>query len=104
MGRAPRRDIIRDMDQVLQNVADLRTSERAAVEAIIGHALRDDQQLYIVALDAAVEPTAAVRREAWDELEEIIAEARENVAQSGVSPDELERSIDQACSDVRYGK
>ena len=92
------------MERVLHNVVDLPASGRSAVEAIIGHALRDDQQLYIVALDAAVDPTEAVRGETWNELEGIIAEARENVRQAGLSPAELERNVDQACNEVRYGK
>jgi hypothetical protein len=92
------------MDKLLRNVGDLPTPERSAVEAIIGHTLRDDQQLYIVALDAAIEPTEATRREAWSELEEIIAESHQNVRQSGVSQEELERTIDETCDEVRYGK
>lgn len=92
------------MDKLLHNVGDLPSSERSAVETIIGHELRDDQQLYIVALDAVVEPTEATRREAWSELEEIIAESHHNVRQSGVSQEELERTIDETCDEVRYGK
>jgi hypothetical protein len=92
------------MDKLLHNVGDLPFPERSAVEAIIGHSLRDDQQLYIVALDAAVEPAEPTRREAWNEIEEIIAESHQNVRQSGVSQEELERTIDQACDEVRYGK
>jgi hypothetical protein len=92
------------MDKVLHNVGDLPSPERSAVEAIIGHTLRDDQQLYIVALDAAVEPTEATRRVAWSELEEIIAESHQNVRQSGVSQAELERTIDETCDEVRHGK
>ena len=93
-----------DVDKLLYNVGDLPSHERSAVEAIIGHALRDDQQLYIVALDAAVEPSVAVRRQAWNELEEIIAEAHRNVRDSGATSEELERTIDEACDEVRYGK
>ncbi len=92
------------MDGAFHNVGDLPLSERSAVEAIIGRALRDDQQLYIVALDAAVEPAQAVRDEAWSELEEIIAEAHHNVRQSGVSQEAIEQTIDDACDEVRYGK
>ena len=92
------------MDKLLHNVGDLPSHERSAVEAIIGHSLRDDQQLYIVALDAGVEPSVAVRRQAWNELEEIIAEAHQNVRDSGVSPQELDRTIDETCDEVRYGK
>jgi hypothetical protein len=92
------------MHKLLHNVGDLPSPERSAVEAIIGHALRDDQLLYIVALDAAVEPTAAIRRQAWNELEELIAKAHDNVRDSGVTPEELERTVDEACDEVRYGK
>jgi hypothetical protein len=92
------------MDKLLHSVGDLPSPERSAVEAIIGHALRDDQQLYIVALDAAVEPAEATRQQAWDELDEIIAEAHSNVRRSGVSQAELEQTIDETCDEVRYGK
>jgi hypothetical protein len=91
------------MDKLLHNVGDLPSSERFAVESIIGHALRDDQQLYIVALDAASQPAAEVRQQAWHELEKIIAEAHNDVRTSGVTPEELEQTIDEACNEVRYG-
>ncbi len=92
------------MDKLLHNVGDLPSPERSAVEAILGHALRDDQQLYIIALDAAVEPSADIRRQAWYDLEQIIAEAHDNVRDAGVSAEELEQTIDEACDVVRYGK
>jgi hypothetical protein len=92
-----------DMDKLLHNVGDLPSPERFAVESIIGHALRDDQQLYIVALDAAAQLAAEVRRHAWSELEEIIAEAHSNVCTSGVAPQQLEQTIDEACNEVRDG-
>ena len=92
------------MEKLLHNVGELPSSERSAVEAILGQTLRDDQQLYIVALDGAVEPSADVRRQAWHDLEQIIAEAQDNVRDSGASPDELERTIAEACDEVRYGK
>jgi hypothetical protein len=92
------------MDKLLHNVGDLTSPQRSGVESILGHALRDDQQLFIVAFDRATEPTASSRRQAWSELQEVIQEAHQNVRNSGVSSDELERTIDQACDDVRYGK
>lgn len=91
------------MDKLLQNVGDLPTPARSAVEALMGHALRDDQQLYIVALDAAEAPAAADRQAAWSELEAIIADAHGQVRQSGLSPAELEQTVDEACRQTRYG-
>ena len=92
------------MDKLVHNVGDLPSLERSAVEAIIGHPLRDDQRLFIVALDATAEPASEVRHEAWNELEVIIAEAGQNVRDSGSSQAELDRTIDEACDEVRYGK
>jgi hypothetical protein len=91
------------MNRLLHNVGELPAAERSAIEAIIGHTLRDDQQLYIVALDAASQPAAEVRQQAWHELEKIIAEAHNNVRTSGVTPEEFEQTIDEACKEVRYG-
>ena len=91
------------MDKTLHNVADLPAATRSAVEALVGHPLRDSQKLYILALER-IEPPADQRQQAWDELTEILNESHENVRKSGVSPDEVERLIDEACAEVRYGK
>jgi hypothetical protein len=92
------------MDKLLQNAGDLPASARSAVESLMGHALRDDQPVYIVALDAAKEPPAQQRREALNDLQEIMDEMHANVRKTGISADEVERTIDQACDEVRYGK
>ncbi len=92
-----------DMDKLLHNVGDLSNPDRSAVENIMGHPLRDDQQLYIVVLDSAAEPAATERMSAWDDLQAIIADAKGNVRQSAESSEEIDRLIDEACSDVRYG-
>ena len=91
------------MDKTLHHVADLPGATRLAVEALIGHPLRDDQHLYIRAIDPA-EVTAEENDQAWDELADIINAARENVRKSGVPTDEIERLVDAACEEVRYGK
>ena len=92
------------MDKLFHNVGDLSNPDRSAVENLMGHPLRDDQQLYIVALDAVAEPVAAERQSAWDDLQAIIADAKDNVGQSPESADNIERVIDEACNDVRYGR
>jgi len=69
----------------------------------MGHPLRDDQQLYIVALEAADEPLATERQTAWKELQAIIADAHDAARQSGATAEEIELMIDEACDDVRYG-
>lgn len=91
------------MDKTLHNVADLPAATRSAVESLVGHPLRDSQQLYILALER-VEPSVDQREQAWEELTEILNEAHDHVRRSGVAPDEVERLIDEACAEVRYGK
>jgi len=92
------------MDKLLQNAGDLPASARSAVESLMGHALRDDQPVYIVALDTMAEPPVEQRRQAWADLQEIMAEMQDVVQQSGITPEELERVIDEECDQVRYGK
>lgn len=91
------------MEKSVHNVGELSAPARSAVEGLVGHPLRDDQQLFIVAIDAACTPTAE-RQGAWRDLQSILAESHENVRQSGVANDELDRAIDKACYEVRYGK
>lgn len=92
------------MDKLLHNVGKLPGSARSVVENLVGHALQDDQNLYIVALDAAKEPSAAERQAAWNELESIITEAKDNVRHTSEPAESIDQIIDEACNDVRYGK
>ena len=91
------------MEKALHNIADLPVETRSAIEALIGHPLRDNQHLYIRAIDPA-DVSSAGPDQAWDELTEIISAAHANVRQSGVPADEVERLIDAACEEVRFGK
>jgi hypothetical protein len=91
------------MEKLLHNVNELPASARSTVENLVGHPLRDDQQLYIVALDASVEPVREQRRAAWDELKSMLDVMHENARQSGRAPEEIDRLVDEACESVRYG-
>lgn len=92
------------MDKLLHNVGKLPGPTRSAVENLVGHALQDDQNLYIVALNATKEPSITERQAAWSELEAIIAEAKDNVRQTAEPAESLDQVIDEACNDARYGK
>ena len=91
------------MDNLLHNVNDLPTATRSVVETLVGHPLRDDQRLYIVAFDPVEERSTEVRRAAWDELQKIMEVMKNNARDSGRSADEIDRLIDEACESVRYG-
>jgi hypothetical protein len=91
------------MEKLLHNVSELPAPTRSAVEGLMGHPLRDSQQLYIVAIDEPLEPTLETRREAWIELQGMMAEMREAAGRSGLASDKIERIIDESCEEVRYG-
>ena len=85
------------MEQLLHNVNELPATARSTVEMLIGHALRDDQRLYIVALDSVEQRSIEDRRVAWEELRKIIEVMQNNARGSGKSADEIDRLIDEAC-------
>ena len=91
------------MEKHWHNVSDLSPPARSVVEELMGQPLRDDQRVCIVAFDAASEFSAEDRRQAWNELAEIMAETHAHVRESGASAAELEREIDDACEEVRNG-
>jgi len=78
------------MATVCHTVGELAMAERAAIESLLGYTLRDDQQIYLVAVDATAEPAAAKRREARAELETIIAETQGNIRRVGPMAAEVE--------------
>jgi hypothetical protein len=92
------------MEQLLHNVDQLSSATRSAVEALIGHPLRDDQQLYIAAIKKTADPSVEERRHAWDELQKIIADLHSTTRRSGAPAEQVERTIDEECETVRYGK
>jgi hypothetical protein len=92
------------MERSLHNVSDLPAADRSAVEAIVGHALRSDDVLYIATLRVEGEPAAAERNAAWDEVESIIAGTNRHAAQSGLTSDQIDALIDSESAAVRYGR
>ena len=92
-----------NVEASLHNVADMPASARAAVEGLVGHALDDDQQVYVLALDRAWEPPVEQRRDAWDDLQGIIDDMHQSARATGIPVDQAEQIIDEACENVRYG-
>ncbi len=92
------------MDKSFHNVSDLPEASRSAVEAIVGHPLQSDDVLYVAAFRVETKPTAAEHNAAWDELMSIIAEMHRHVVTAGLSPEQIDASIDSECEAVRYGR
>lgn len=78
------------METVVHNIRDLKGNKRSAAEQLVGHALRENQQLVIqvVTLDLGSTPTGAVAGEGklpeWCNVYEGLTDAE---------VDEIEKSI-----------
>lgn len=47
------------METIIRQVRDLETTERSAIEQLVGHALRENQQLVIQVLNVELPPEKA---------------------------------------------
>ena len=88
------------MEGSLYNVADIPNAARSAIEGLVGHALANDDVLYIAALGSSVAP-AAERDAAWDEVESIIVQTQRSAAGSGLTTDQIDALLDAECDAVR---
>ncbi len=91
------------MDTSVHNVAELSAATRVVVESLIGHPLADDQKVIIAALSPTEQTASEKRQAAWRELQPLLDTMGENARQSGLSSEEIDRLIDEACESVRYG-
>lgn len=91
------------MDNHLHQVAGLSNLTRSALEELLGRSLTNDEQVYIVALNPAIEKPTEVRREAWQRLETFLGAVRAQGEHVDTSALDVEKLIDDTCEQVRYG-
>lgn len=70
----------------------------------MGQPLRNDEVVYIATLGVEREPIDAEQQAAWSELETLIVEMQQSAAQSGLSPAQIDKIIDDESAAVRYGR
>ena len=83
-----------NMQGSIHPVADLGESARSAMESLVGHPLGNDEFVYVASLGVQADVTPAERHAAWDEVEAVISQMRQNVASSGRSSDQIDALID----------
>jgi hypothetical protein len=87
----------------MQNLSIHRTSElsllaRQAVEALLGRALADDEEVGVWASRAHPAPRGERRNAAWDQLQGHL----DSIASKVVPGDDPERLADEAAAEVRH--
>jgi hypothetical protein len=92
------------MESVTRNVDKIESNERRVYEAVLGHALRDNQQVILRVIELRKEPDESVRRKASEEFHELCREGTENRQRQGISVEEADEALDEAMRAVRIRK
>ena len=92
------------MESVTRNVDEIESNERRVYEAVLGHALRDNQQVILRVIELQKEPDESVRRKARQEFLAICREGTENRQRQELSIEEADEALDEAIRAVRSRK
>ena len=92
------------MESIIRNVGEINTDERRVYESLLGHTLRDNQQVIIRVLSPGVEPDQQMRHEAIADLKELSKEGSMHRESLGVSIEEADAITEEAIRHVRSHK
>ena len=71
---------------------------------MLGHTLRENQQVILRVIELKKESDESVRREAREEFHEICREGTENRERQGISAEEADKALEEAIWAVRSRK
>jgi hypothetical protein len=92
------------MESVTRDVANIESNERRVYEAVLGHALHENQQVILRVIELKTEKDESVRRSARESFHELCREGTENRQRQGISVDEADQAVEQAIRAVRSRK
>jgi hypothetical protein len=85
----------------VQSVKDLQDSGKRWLESVLGHHLRDNQQVFIMVLSPGSEPDEDARRRARAGLEATFAKTEAYALAHGVTDAEIDAAIGEAMEGAR---
>jgi hypothetical protein len=92
------------MESITRDVDKIESTERRMYEAVLGHALRDDQQVVLRVIELRREPDESVRQKAIDEFHELCREGTENRQRQGISTEKADEALEEAMRAARSRK
>lgn len=92
------------MEPLILNVKDLEAAERQRYESLLGQQLADDQQIVLAVVPTSSDASHAQQSKAWAELEQLSQKAEKYMQSAGITPQQWEATVDEACNEVRYGE
>jgi len=90
-----------ERSNIAQDAKDLDAEGRRWLEHLLGRQLRDDERVYVMTTIIR-DPTE--RRQALGQIKQSAAEVEASLKQRGISPDELDAALEEACDAVRHRK
>lgn len=88
------------MESVARDVDKIESDERRVYEAVLGHALHENQQVILRVIELKKEPDESVRRKAREEFHELCREGTENRERQGIAVDEADQSLEEAAASI----
>jgi hypothetical protein len=85
-----------------KSVSELPAEARGALESLVGQPLDEQEYVFIVVCAPDAPAFRARRDEARRKLQETLRTFHSAVSASGVTAAAIERTIDEACDEVRY--
>ena len=92
------------MESVIRDVKSLESDQRHLYEAVVGHALRENQGIILHVIELGAEPDQATRRAALSPAVEIARQGREAARAQGITEEEAGAAIDEAIRKVRQSE
>ncbi|MGD0897302.1 MAG: hypothetical protein ABR915_05655 [Thermoguttaceae bacterium] len=92
------------MESVIRDVKSLESDQRHLYEAVVGHALRENQGIILHVIELGAEPDQATRRAALSRAVEIARQGREAAKAQGTTEADAGAAIDAAIQEVRQSE
>lgn len=92
------------MESVTRDVDKIESNERRVYEAVLGHALRENQQVLVRVIELHKAPDESVRRKAVEDFHELCREGTENRQRQEISVEEADQALEEAIQAVRSKK
>lgn len=79
-----------------KNVSAITPTQREVISELVGAPVANDQQLFIMTYSPGIAPSPPEKEQAAKELLGLLAEAHENIRNSGATEAELSDACDEA--------
>jgi hemerythrin superfamily protein len=92
------------MESITRDVSKIESDERRVYEAVLGHALREDQQIVLRVIELQQESDESVCQKAMEEFHDLCREGTDNRERQGISVEEGDQALEEAIRSVRSRK